>query len=488
MIRPPPPTFDERTTLESVSDPSLRHEAAGVTATVLWHSDLSRIGQTAWLDNAVAAAQGLSRAHPVFTDARPLEHQGVSRSPLLIDARPDKVRLVCGKASQRFSVDGVAQAVMASVAPEDFARGIVVGLGKVGPLLLVRPGRLADASGLFGMVGASPAIARVRAEVARAAKRPFPVLIRGATGTGKELVAAALHHASGRSGRYIAINVAALPPSTATSQLFGHARGAFTGADRVSGGYFGDAEGGTLLLDEIGTASMALQAQLLRALESGEVQPVGGRPRKVDVRIVAATDEDLERAIATGRFRSPLLHRLAHAPIVLEPLRVRPADIPVQFVHFAQATAREMYGVELPDGWLRREDVYALLQHTWPGNSRELRALAQRCAADQGTVPVATLPPLSTGTPAEATIDEDPLLAALEAHDWKLRPTAAALGIGRNTLKRRMADQGLRRVSDLDAGELRQALATYGSVQAAAGALRVSQRGLQLRLGELGLS
>jgi len=495
-----PAPVNDLTTQDSVSDPSLRQEVAGVTLSVLWHPELGRIGRTAWLDTATAGQQGLSRTFPQFDDGRPLEHRGVSRRPLLVDTGAGRVRLVATKGTLKFSVDGREVVGLHEVDPDALARGLVVGLGKGGPLVLVRAGRLPEFPHLYGMVGSSPALARVRAEFARHAQRPFPVLIRGATGTGKELVAAALHAASGRRGGYVTINVAALPASTATSQLFGHARGSFTGADRASGGYFGDAEGGTLLLDEIGTAALDLQAQLLRALESSEVQPVGARPRKVDVRVIAATDEDLELAIAEGRFRSPLMHRLGHARIVLQPLRVRPADVTAQFVHFARATAREMFGVELPDAWLRRSDAERLLAHTWPGNSRELRALAQRVAADHGTDPTARLPALvadaqvaatpRTAPPAvhRARTEADRIADALAAHDWKIRQAAEALGIGRNTLKRRMAALGLKRPGDLEAAEIRSAIETEGNLVAAARALRVSEAGLRRRMSELGLS
>lgn len=495
----PLPADLDATTLESQDDPSLRGEEVGVTVTVLWHEDLARIGASCWVPARVASTEGVSRLHPVFDDGRPLAHRSASRSPVLIQLHGDYVRFAGAKASLRFTVDGEERPGRWALQRSALARGVVVGLGTRGPLVLVRGTRVSRSGHPHGLVGASPALAHVRHEISRLAPRPFPVLVRGATGTGKELVSAALHTASGRTGRYIRINVAALPPSTAISQLFGHARGAFTGADRASRGYFGDARGGTLLLDEIGAAPLELQAQLLRVLESGEAQPVGGLPFKVDVRVIAATDEDLERAIAAGRFRAPLLHRLAHGRVTLPPLRMRPDDVVVQFVHFARTTARDLHGVELPPGWLRRGDAEVLLAHAWPGNSRELRAVAQRCAADWGAVDQARLPELDhpvppARTPAPASIPTGlpntpaELLAALEAHDFAVRTTADALGVSRNAIKRRMALWGMPRPDDLDVDTVSAAMSQHGTLAAAARSLRVSAHGLRLRLAALGLA
>ena len=164
----------------------------------------------------------------------------------------------------------------------------------------------------LGLTGDSAAMAQVRADVRRVADLEVAVLLRGETGTGKELVARAIHRRSPRRSRpYLAVNMGAIPPALAAAELFGAARGAFTGADQRRTGYFSQAHGGTLFLDEIGETPPEVQVLLLRALETGEIQPVGAEaPRRVDVRVLAATDADLEAAIAAGRFRAPLLHRL----------------------------------------------------------------------------------------------------------------------------------------------------------------------------------
>src|SRR4029077_13886298 len=165
-----------------------------------------------------------------------------------------------------------------------------------------------------------------------------PVLISGESGTGKELVARAIAAAGVRAGRpFVAVNMAALPPSTAPSELFGHRAGAFTGAARQRSGFFAQADGGTLFLDEIATAGLDVQAMLLRALETGETQPLGGESsERVDVRVVAATDEDLHRAMREGRFREALYHRLSACEITLTPLRERRDDLGRLLLHFVR--------------------------------------------------------------------------------------------------------------------------------------------------------
>jgi len=489
-----------KSTLDSHTTQSHHERDAGLTVTVLWHSELRRIGASVYLHNTEAGQSGLSRTQPHFDDGLPLDHLGASRSPVRILLRGDGVQVLAGKAGTVISINGVPARDLARVDTEALVAGFVLGLGRRGPLLHVQAGLRTPAEQDFGFVGGSQHLAQVRADMSRLGPLPFPVLIRGETGTGKELVAAGLHQAGGRAGHYVAINLAALPPSMAASQLFGHARGAFTGADRAAGGYFGDAEGGTLLLDEIGAAPPDLQAQLLRALESGEVQPVGARPRKVNVRVLAATDEDLELAIAEGRFRRPLLHRVAHGRIHLLPLRRRPCDIAAQFAHFAQGTARTLHGMALPPDWLQRKDMQRLLRHPWPGNTRELRGVAEQCAATSGAAARCRLPTFDLPAPPEPDAvqqaplppqlpgDDQRLLQCLQDNSWRMKPTAAQLGIGRNTLKRRMVALGIPRAAELSADTIQSALASQGSLAAAAWSLRVSERGLAAQMRALGLA
>ena len=226
----------------------------------------------------------------------------------------------------------------------------------------------------FGQfVGRSPAMMRMYARVRRVAAVDSTVLILGETGTGKELVARALHQMSlRRNGPFVAVNVAAVPASLVDSELFGHVRGAFTGAADRRIGRFEQADGGTLLLDEIGDFGPALQAKLLRVLDTLVVTPVGGREeRRMDVRIVAATSRDLQKMVGDGSFRADLFYRLDVVTVSVPPLRDRPEDIPMLVEHFLQAAAAADPGTPLRH--VSPALMQLLIARRWPGNVRELR-------------------------------------------------------------------------------------------------------------------
>jgi DNA-binding NtrC family response regulator len=226
------------------------------------------------------------------------------------------------------------------------------------------------------LIGRTPAMLAVYNQIARAADSVVPVLIAGESGTGKELVARALHRNSQRAARpFVAINCGAIADTLLESELFGHARGAFTGAVADTKGIFEQAQGGTVFLDEIGETSPALQVKLLRVLEEGEVRPVGaGRPVKVDTRVVAATNRDLERAVSEQQFRADLYYRLGVIVIRLPALRERRADIPLLISAFLKAAWKRVgRQVELSPGALD-----ALLAYDWPGNVRQLENTIER--------------------------------------------------------------------------------------------------------------
>lgn len=249
--------------------------------------------------------------------------------------------------------------------------------------LLAAGGRAVDAAGPDGaradesaLIGASAAMREVQKTIGRVADGDVSVLITGETGTGKEVVAQTLHRSGRRaSGPFVAVNCAAIPAALLESQLFGHVRGAFTGATADQLGALRAADGGTLLLDEIGDMELAMQAKLLRVLQEREVTPLGGRAVKVDLRLVCATHRDLVREVAEGRFRQDLYYRIAVVPIALPPLRERLADIVELAEHF----------LALAEGDAPRRlaaDAAALLvAHRWPGNVRELRNVVERAAA-----------------------------------------------------------------------------------------------------------
>ena len=229
------------------------------------------------------------------------------------------------------------------------------------------------------MVGDSPGVKRLREMIARIAPTDARVLITGESGTGKELVAAAIHFGSGRRERpFVRVNCAAIPRDLVESEMFGHEKGAFTGATERRIGRFELAHTGTLFLDEVGDLGAEAQAKLLRAIEAREIERVGGgAPIRVDVRIVAATNKDLERAVADGAFREDLLFRLNVIPIEVPPLRERPDDIPALVRHF---TARHRRKSAQPAPTWAPDAITALQQHRWPGNIRELANIVERLA------------------------------------------------------------------------------------------------------------
>jgi two-component system, NtrC family, nitrogen regulation response regulator NtrX len=224
------------------------------------------------------------------------------------------------------------------------------------------------------LIGASPAMEELRRNVTRVGPSTSTVLITGETGTGKERVARALHLASGRRGRFVAVNCAAIPSALLESELFGYERGAFSGAQARHVGRIEQAQGGTLLLDEVGDMPGELQAKLLRVIESREVERLGGTaPIAVDVRVLASTHRDLLTATREGRFREDLYYRLNVFPVVVSPLRARPADI----MPLVQAFATELVGPHVPLT-VTPEGEAALKAHPWPGNVRELRNFVER--------------------------------------------------------------------------------------------------------------
>ena len=270
------------------------------------------------------------------------------------------------------------------------------------------------------LVGRSPAMQEIYRVLARLMQTDLTVMISGESGTGKELVARALHdYGKRRSGPFVAINMAAIPRDLIESELFGHEKGAFTGANARSSGRFEQAEGGTLFLDEIGDMPMEAQTRLLRVLQQGEYTTVGGRtPIKTNVRIIAATNKDLRILIQQGLFREDLFFRLNVVPLRLPPLRERSEDVPDLIRHFFDLVERE----GLPAKQLDQTAVERLKRHRWPGNVRELENLARRLAAlyPQETI-TASVIDSELSQPEMIAAEEDPksedgLSSAIERH------------------------------------------------------------------------
>jgi DNA-binding NtrC family response regulator len=244
-----------------------------------------------------------------------------------------------------------------------------------------RGGEVPDEGPASMIIGSHPSIVEVYKAVARVARLPVPVLIRGETGTGKELVARALHRFGARpDGPWVAVNCAAIPESLLESELFGHRRGAFTGAVRDHRGAIESAAGGTLFLDEVGELPPLLQGKLLRFLQEGEIRPVGAeRSVEIEARVVSATHQDLARAVEDGRIRPDFLHRIAAYEIVLPPLRERTSDLPALVEHFRRRFAERLGRSLAPPSAATLE---RLAGHPWPGNVRQLENLIQRAFVD----------------------------------------------------------------------------------------------------------
>lgn len=288
--------------------------------------------------------------------------------------------------------------------------------------------------------------------IRRIASRNVTVLLQGESGTGKEVAAQCLHRFSGRSGPFVPVNCGAISPELLESELFGHARGAFTGASQARPGLFSHAEGGTLLLDEICEMPLSMQATLLRVLEERTIRPVGmEQEHRVDVRIIAATNRDMAEAVAQGTFREDLYYRLNVVSLRMPPLRERPDDIAHLVRLFADRLAQEL---DLPPLTLDARELQRLRAHSWPGNVRELRNLVERamlldqspvdCLEYSGALDNGQLPADGTagdGYPADlplAEVERHHILKVLAASGGNKSEAGRRLGISRKTLERKL--------------------------------------------------
>jgi len=317
-----------------------------------------------------------------------------------------------------------------------------------------------DRFGLEGIIGATPTIQRVIALIGQVAPSPIPVLITGESGTGKELVARAIHNNSKRAKQHFKpLNCAGLSESILESELFGHVKGAFTGADRDREGVFEYADRGTLFLDEIGDMSMPMQAKLLRVLESGELVRVGANePRTVDVRLLSATNHDLQALIEAGRFRDDLYYRIRGAEIHSPPLRERRDDIPLLVRFYAEQHATAAGGAA--EG-IDDDAMLALMRFDWPGNVRQLINVTQNMvlAAEGGRLEMRHVPVEVRGVADEEgdargldgltgltleQIEKQAIRGALKSKSGNREQAAKMLGIGERTLYRKLKEYGLK--------------------------------------------
>ncbi|MEM7048071.1 MAG: sigma-54 dependent transcriptional regulator [Acidobacteriota bacterium] len=495
----------------------------GLAVTILYHVDPARVGEYA------AFRQGslkLSRVEPGFQAptasdlfVRPLGDSYLSRRPLLFGPgeASGSVWVRREGSSIPLTIDGEVLLEGQELPAHALERGVVLNLADRVVLLLHRQPKSPQTHGqTFGMVGESTAMVRLRSEILRSADLDVPVFLQGETGTGKELAARAIHQASSRrDGSFLAVNLGAIPPALAASELFGSVKGAFTGSVKSQPGFFRRAEGGTLFLDEVGEAPPDLQVMLLRVLETGEIQPVGSHQTvQTDVRLITATDADLDAAVRAGSFRAPLLYRLTSGyEIRVPPLRERRDDIGRLLMEFLaeelQALGEEprrVFGDGFEEPWLPASVVARLASYRWPGNVRELRNVARQLVIHSRDAGRARLGPqverlLRAGErDAEASAEGPParppraiprpeLKEVLARHGWQPSAAAAELGISRSSLYELVQRYPeIRQAKDLDREEIAAVLAELqGDVTAAAERLEVSAPALSRRMLQLGL-
>ncbi len=328
-----------------------------------------------------------------------------------------------------------------------------------------RPGP--EEAGRFRIIGQTPQMLKIYEIIEKVADTPSTVLITGESGTGKELIAAALHHNSSRRDKpFIRINCAAIPRELVESELFGYERGAFTGAVGSKPGRFELADGGTLFLDEIAEIPVDMQVKLLRVLQEGEFERVGGlQTIKVDVRLVAASNRDLQKEVEAGNFREDLFYRLNVVPIHLPPLRERKQDIPLLVDHFVEKFNRKL---SRSVKGLDQQAIDAVTRYHWPGNIRELENVVERCIlfAEGEVIGLSDLPEEITSQPSAPV---------------SLPPAEAAGDVSLKDIVRQAT-------AEIERDLILQALdQTQGNVTRAARLLKISRKSLQIKMKELGL-
>jgi two-component system nitrogen regulation response regulator GlnG len=504
---------DRGETTDELSDPLAGPSTRRIIAlTILAHADIERIGDRVVVPELVGGETiRISRIEPRFAPVRggrtpaPIGDRFVSRLPVAL--RSDGDGIAVDAVGGDIVVGGTQVDGIRRLSASEIDDGVTIELGRRVALLLHRIAPTGTPPPELDLIGDSDALDAMRATIVRVADLDVPVLVRGESGSGKELVARALHARSGRSGPLISVNVAAIPPATASSALFGHARGAFTGAVSDQAGHFRDADGGTLFLDEIGEIPLDVQASLLRAIETGEIQPVGAaRPVRVDVRVVAATDRDLDVAIARGAFRDALLHRLTGLQIAVPPLRARRDDIGRLLLHFLRQDLSTLGGdAVLADStrrhpWLPAPLVAAFARHPWPGNVRQLRNAVRQLAVasrgrDHAVIDATVRALIERDAPAAidrdaAAVTPDAVVEALRRNAWSYTAAAAELGVTRARLYTLATRAGrVRTARDVTREEIAAALDASGNrTDDAAARLEISPRALALRMNELGMN
>lgn len=485
--------------------------------TILFHPDTSRIGERCVLqqqaDSWILGRNTLDfgrSSQPV----RPLGDRHVSRRAVTISRDGGAVLLHRSEDSCRCRVADAELLDECKLDPATLEGGVPIMLAhSVVLLLCLSPPLMKTVLADHGLTGSGPVMNDLRRQIQQIAPSELDVLLTGETGTGKEVVASAIHQASGRRGEpMVSVNVAAIPGSLAPAALFGSARGAFTGADRAKSGYFQQAREGTLFLDEIGDAPEEVQPQLLRALQQREIQPVGGDIQRVNVRVISATDARLE-AEGTS-FSAALRHRLGALEVCLPPLRQHREDIGELLHHYlGEALASQGCRHLLPGETQRDIAVCASLFHQaacfhWPGNVRQLINISRQIAVASDSrlqvppsVSAAFASSLWSPDPDDAHKDaqraghaashrsirdvgDEDFDRAMQESLYEVSAVAQRLGVSRQSVYRRMASSGsYRKASELPEPELLDAVRECGGdTLAAAQLLRISASGLRSRL------
>lgn len=497
------------------------------TLTVLCHPDPRRVGEQVLLGSLISGGKvPVSRIKPLFRSpgenrAEPLADRYLSREPFYLAATPaGGVRVIQADSRTSIVVQGSPLEREIELSAGQLRTGIVLELSDRVALLCHNRLHLLDSDERrFGLVGDSSEIIRVREEIRRVADLEVPILIRGETGSGKELVARAIHTASARSEKpFVGVNLGALTPSLATAELFGALKGSYTGSVGHQHGFFRMAHQGTLFLDEIGETPPEVQVMLLRALETGQIHPIGSQsPVFVDVRFVAATDTRLEERMESDRFKEPLLHRLSGYVIWVPSLRNRLEDLGRLLVHFVREESgrlgeedRLRPPADSSQPWMAAHVVGRLARSGWPGNVRQLQNVARQLViSNRGLLGLELTPQIErllgedpapspeTANPAEnstpyrspAEVGIEELLEALRQNRWELTATSRQLSISRPSLYNLIRQTPrIRTAMDLSPEEIiRCHRECGGDLEAMVDRLEVSLSALRRRVKELHL-
>ncbi|MBV6320927.1 sigma 54-interacting transcriptional regulator [Duganella violaceipulchra] len=492
-LEPAVTVFDPEYTLTSHSAAPGQARGRLLALTILWHPERERAGEQHVLAPGNAELE-LNRFAPLFaaagSAATPLGHRCIARDSLRLrrDA-DDQLHIAMPLSRMSVELNGALLTADARLTPQQLDDGAILLLGGMVLLCAHWMDSLPRANSIPTLLGVSSAAIKVRELIRQVAATDVPVLLLGATGSGKEVVARAIHHASARrAAPLVSVNMATLSDTLAAADLFGAEKGAYTGAQASRPGWFAEAGEGTLFLDEIGNAPAAIQPMLLRVLECGAYRPLGARSdAQARARLIAATDQDLE----WGGFNQPLLRRLEGFVIRLPPLRERRADIGLLILHFLRDwEARAGGQAQLPAAF-----VGALCRYDWPGNVRQLASAVQRTlialqageapsfealrlpaegsrvapsagaptAAIEPTAPAAptTVPP--AGRTRLSDLSGQAVIAAMEQHGWCIRAAALALGVSRPSMYKLIdAHPAIRSLAAIPPREIDAALDQHG--------------------------